>query len=273
MQHPLIDADILRYEIGYAAETGWKAVSDDPDAVPPWDYVERLWKLRVQSIIVRINPALPPEEFLDVDPTFYFTTTPTFRYDVAKTKPYKGQRPAKKPWHFDNMTIYLRHILEGVEATDQLEADDMMAIDALRMEDVVLCSRDKDLKQVVGATVYSWELGGQPEWGPTPVSDPGYLNINQKRKVGGMGTKFFWFQMLAGDVADNIGGIPKVGDVGAYNALDGKNLDQCRMAVEFAYRNKFGVKWKDVFNEHCRLLWIIRERDAFGRPVECPYLI
>jgi hypothetical protein len=224
MQHPLIDADILRYEIGYAAETGWKAVSDDPDAVPPWDYVERLWKLRVQSI-------------------------------------------------FDNMTIYLRDILEGVEATDQLEADDMMAIDALRMEDVVLCSRDKDLKQVVGATVYSWELGGQPEWGPTPVSDPGYLNINQKRKVGGMGTKFFWFQMLAGDVADNIGGIPKVGDVGAYNALDGKNLDQCRMAVEFAYRNKFGVKWKDVFNEHCRLLWIIRERDAFGRPVECPYLI
>ena len=50
------------------------------------------------------------------------------------------------------------------------------------------------------------------------------MTAGGKFKVKGKGTSFFWWQMLAGDKADNVQGIQKYlgklcGDVGAYNAL------------------------------------------------------
>ena len=42
---PLLDADVLLYEIGFAAETGWKGESN-----PPFDYVSELLDNRIGNI-------------------------------------------------------------------------------------------------------------------------------------------------------------------------------------------------------------------------------
>jgi len=76
----LIDADILRYEIGWGALTGWKAITDTED-IPPFDYVEKLLLQRIASI----QEATGSDEYC-----LYLTEGHTFRYDIATTKPYKG---------------------------------------------------------------------------------------------------------------------------------------------------------------------------------------
>src|SRR5574341_246509 len=97
----LIDGDILRYEIGYAAETGWKAITGREE-IPPFDYVEDLLSQRIASILA----VTTADEY-----ELYITEGKTFRYDIAKTRVYKGQRPDKKPWHFNNLTAYISGLL------------------------------------------------------------------------------------------------------------------------------------------------------------------
>lgn len=94
---PLVDADILRYEIGYAAEVGWKAITEDPEALPPFSYVQDMLHDRLRSISANCATDIPC--------SLYITRGRTFRFDLAKKRPYKAKRVEKKPWHFDNLTI------------------------------------------------------------------------------------------------------------------------------------------------------------------------
>ena len=38
----LVDGDVLRYEVGYAAEVGWRETTKIEDGIPPWNYVEEV---------------------------------------------------------------------------------------------------------------------------------------------------------------------------------------------------------------------------------------
>src|SRR3546814_6469533 len=102
---PLVDSYIVRYELGYAAETGWRGIID-PDKkleeppIPPFDYVAEMLHQRLTTIQADCQT--------DATPILYMTEGRTFRYDIAKRKPYKAQRVEKKPWHFNNLTVYLR---------------------------------------------------------------------------------------------------------------------------------------------------------------------
>jgi hypothetical protein len=209
----LIDGDILRYEIGFAAETGWKAVTDGREDVPPWDYVQEM----VDTRIANIKALCKADEH-----RIYLTRGKTFRYEIAKSKPYKGTRVPHYPWHFDNLTAYLEHAHPSSIVTG-IEADDAMALDHIEREDTIICSRDKDLMQVPGWH-YSWELGNQPSFGPILIEDPGELwwsgDQGKSRKLLGTGVKWFYAQMIMGDRDDNIPGIPGAGAVAAFEALD-----------------------------------------------------
>ena len=81
---PLIDGDILRYEVGFAAEAGWKAITEGEDNIPPFHYVEALLLSRIDRILQECETKETPEIFL--------TEGKTFRYDLAKTKQYKAPR-------------------------------------------------------------------------------------------------------------------------------------------------------------------------------------
>jgi 5'-3' exonuclease len=261
----IIDGDILRYEIGFGAETGWKAThEDDPDAMPPFWYVEEMLLGKLDAIM----------ETTRADSyTLYITVGKTFRFDIATVKPYKGTRKDKKPWHFHNLTHYMINILKAVVVME-IEADDAMAIDHVNTADeTVLCSRDKDLRQVPGL-FYSWELGRQPSFGPIQIDLVGNVWLSEDRKqLKGYGFSFFCAQVVLGDATDNIPGLPGCGPVATWELLApiiseydsnviGDIEEVCSkliIAVEDAYAIYYGLNSQIELVEQGRLCWMLRD--------------
>lgn len=259
--HALIDADILRYEVGFASEVGWK--NGD---FPPWEYTQEMLEMRLDRIMQGAGAT---------NSTLFLTEGPTFRYDLATVKPYKGNREDHRPWHFDNLTVYMRDVL-GAEVVAGIEADDAMAIEQTRVETedamakrTIICTRDKDLRQVPGWH-YGWEMGAQPEFGPVLVTQEGDgLALNSKRNaIVGTGLPFFYSQVLTGDRADNIPGLPGCGAVAAYAALvDNPNPEQ---TVIYMYEEYYGYhedEWEERLLEQGRLCWMTRRLHPDGKPV------
>lgn len=256
---PLIDGDILRYEIGFGAETGWKAMTNDPESLPPFWYVEEMLHMRINNIRALLQT--------DKEPELFITSGKTFRDEIATLKPYKGTRIEHKPWHFRNLTEYMKASFNTTVA-EGVEADDLMAIRSTADPNTIICSRDKDLKQVPG-WFYSWELGVQPAFGPILITKEGTLELDRDKKppkLKGTGDLFFWSQVLTGDVVDNIPGLPKCGAVAAFGLLcNEEDKRPIRQRVCAAYEKHYGEGWEAYLLEQARLCWIVR-RMKDGKP-------
>ena len=250
---PLVDGDVIRYEIGYGSETGWRAITEDVEAIPPFRYVEELLLSRLEEIQTACQT--------DKRPVLYLTIGRTFRYDIATRKGYKENRIEKKPWHFANLTAYMTHMLDARIITE-IEADDAMAMDHVSSNGTtILCSRDKDLKQVPG-WFYSWELGRQGSFGPVEIDKAGYLILSpDRKKLTGTGLSFFYSQLLTGDTVDNIPGLPKTGPVNAFAMLNGKTPEEQLATVCEAYKGVYGETWEKELTEQGRLCWLLRNPD------------
>lgn len=126
------------------------------------------------------------------------------RYAVARAKPYQGQRDSsRRPVNWR----YLRDILETggvpyrVTQTRDLEADDLFGIrvSQLGAENVVIHTADKDMRMLPGWHL-SW-VDNVMHW-----HDPGmWWSVSEDKLYG---HAWFWHQMLHGDTADNIPGLP-----------------------------------------------------------------
>lgn len=253
---PLIDGDILRYEIGFAAEYGWQ--SDNPEEIPPWNYVSDLLDAKIKHICDSVEATEKP--------TIYLTGEGNFRDDVATVKVYKGNRlNSKKPWHFKNLTAYILCEYDCI-VTEGIEADDQMAID--QTEKTIICSRDKDLRQVPGWH-FGWECGKQGQFGPHEYDLIGEIDLSERRdKIIGGGLKFFYSQVLTGDVVDNVPGLPKCGAVKAFKLLSGIDTAEGLLkVVSDAYKDYYGDSWEEALLEQAKLLWMVRELDEKGEPV------
>lgn len=256
----LIDGDILRYEIGFAAETKCKDFSNgDP---PPFNVVEELLEARIDNI----------KEMTNSDECrFFFTGKTNFRTEIAKTKPYK-ERPSHKPFHFKNIEEYIKAKYPYAQQ-EGLEADDLMAIvqtARLPYGDTVICTRDKDLRQVEGLH-FGWEIGNQPMFPLQYVDYLGDIKLKSNKNthhIVGTGYKFLCSQMLTGDPVDTIPGLPKCGAMSAFKMLaNRKTPEDCLKAVREAYRAKYGHRGDDMLLEQGRLLYLIRELDEDGNPI------
>lgn len=255
---PLIDADILRYELGFAAEVAWRGIKEDPEVLPPFDFVREMLHDRIESIKEEVEADEPC--------TYYLTGDTNFRFDLATVKPYKGTRKGVKPWHFDNLTVYMRDVLNAV-ITDGIEADDLITVDHLASGgSTIICSRDKDLRQVPG-WFYSWELGKQAQFGPYLVPQEGWLKMGEKNKLTGCGLAFFYSQMLTGDVVDNVPGLPGCGPVKAYKIITEHTTNVWPQVVCREYAEHYGDYWEDRVLEQGRLLWMTRRLNEDGTPV------
>ncbi len=253
---PLVDGDILLYEIGFGAETGWRAITGSED-IPPFWYVEEMLLERLAHIQNVVGTNEPPQLFI--------TEGRTFRYDIAKTKPYKGTRTSKKPWHFNNLSVYLKGVLNA-EVCTTIEADDRMAIEHTASRGkTIICSRDKDLKQVPGWFM-AWELGAQPQFGPIEICQDGNLSYNaDKNKLTGTGYSWFCAQTLMGDTTDNIPGLSGCGDKKANELLS--DFNDPMEAVEIAYAQKYGEEeGAKHLLEQAQLCWIVRRLKGDGSP-------
>jgi hypothetical protein len=259
---PLIDGDILRYEIGFAAEAGWRAVTKEA-GVPSWPFVEEILLQRLAYLSNVIGTEEPQRIFL--------TEGQTFRFNLAKTKPYKGTRKENKPWHYHNLSAYIKGVL-GATVVTGIEADDALAIEHVNSGGTtILCSRDKDLRQVPG-WFFSWELGRQPSFGPSWITQAGSLDLSEDhKKIKATGLPSFYAQVLTGDAVDNIPGLDGTGPVAAYELLSkcAPTLLQKggKSAAEYfeVVRDKYDDD--ELLLEQGRLCWMTRRLHEDGSPV------
>jgi hypothetical protein len=131
------------------------------------------------------------------------------RYDIAIQRPYQGNRADKpKPRYLGLMREWLAKRYKGTlhqfcEADDGMSSAQYKAVQEGNSDLSIIASKDKDLCMVPGLHL-NWDTGEIVD-----VSDFGYVEFNpQKKKLVGFGPKFFWAQMLVGDTADNIQGLP-----------------------------------------------------------------
>lgn len=277
---PLIDGDLLLHEIGWSCE--FKDQDTGEPVLMSWDFCQDLLDKKIQLICEDVGATTPPILFLSdsewinnqinrrrklagEEPREFVKG---IRYGFAKTKPYKGTRNNPKPYHFYNIITYLMSEYDTCISEEGLEADDMMCIEQSKRDDTIICSRDKDLRICEGWH-YSWECGGQRAIGPDKTDRVGWLVCDDhllpsgkvKKKYYGYGLKFFFFQMICGDTADNIPGLPKKGAAAAYKLLDPmEKPSEMFAAVQALYKEVMGDKAKEYFFEQANLLWMRTEK-------------
>lgn len=289
----LIDGDILVYRCGFAAQkTVYQFVYTDGEIEQFFDKtlseVKKELKNRhltpddgqlqktiipepienacylVKSQIQRIMAITGAETF-----RVFLTSEDksNYRFDLAKTKPYKGNRTQKKPIHYRELREYLEEQYQA-EVIKQEEADDAMGIAQYRTVqgaseyapegwcDTIICTIDKDLDMIPGhhcnfveETTYY-------------INDPGYLQLkSNKRKIIGGGLLWFYAQCLLGDNCDNIPGLKGYGPVKVYNLLNSLTTEEGMLDLVLREYEKVLNKEEAVERllEVADLLWIRRK--------------
>lgn len=221
------------------------------------------------------------------------------RYEVAIQKVYQGQRTSdSKPRYLEAVRSYMADLKTSHvtgKAWQNAEADDGMAEAAWAAyvagtsDLVVIVTKDKDLRMCPGLHL-EWDTGVIVDCGTDAF---GYIKLIEKaskpdpktgkvkitKKPWGYGTKWFWFQLLMGDTADNITGCPKVlnakgtglvgcGPVAAYNLLADADTDRecltiCMDAFKLSEYTHWEpdhgpVTWQNVFWSEAQMLWMQR---------------
>jgi len=221
MDTALIDADIFVYRVAFASES------------EPESYAIQTMAESLEDLIMFKLPVNRWEVFL--------TGKGNFRYDVAKTAPYKGTRKKDKPKHYHLLREYLESGWSAQVITG-MEADDAIAINATELgDDSVIVTIDKDLNQV-------------PGWHYNFVKDDLFYVSPEE------GIYSFYMQMLTGDTVDNIKGVKGIGPKTADKLLKGLSEKQMwDVCVE-----KHGSEERAIENAH--LLWMLRNPDEYFTP-------
>jgi hypothetical protein len=201
------------------------------------------------------------------------------RYAVARVKPYQGQRAnSRRPKNWQVLRDYLHSGSTPfeVEATVTAEADDLFGWWAYNYpDDVVIYTQDKDMRMLPGMHLdwvshrvhtveYTKALLVERELMYNVVPKDSVFNDKQ------YGHKWFWLQMLHGDTADNIPGLPKVelagklkpvGEVTAAKFLAG--VDSLPHTVAAYYTTYYGDRWLVEMLEQAVLLWMRRVPESW----------
>ena len=219
----LIDADILCYRVGFATNDENESTAIETMAV----FLEDLVMF----------------DLIDCDEhQLFLTGKQNFRHDIAVTAPYKGNRKdTPKPTHLPLLREYLQTAWDASVSEGQ-EADDDIAIEATRLgEESIIVSIDKDFMQVPG-----WHYN--------------FVKKEKKYVSPEEGMRFFYKQILMGDSADNIKGMPRVGAVRSEKMLAPYSTE-----LEF-YRCCVEGLGKERVLENARLLWLRREPNQVWEP-------
>ena len=269
----LIDLDVLRYEVGSVGEKLNKETGELE--IRSFDFVKEVFDERIQTIVNGSGSA-DWIGFITADKRTHSMARrsgllageflPNFREGISKGKVYKGTRKQDKPFHWINLTAYIL-ALDNTFVAIGHEADDEIGIRAYSNPSTIICTRDKDLRMVPGWH-YGWECGKQPEFGPVEYDSLGKIELVRSKsgnKIKGGGFLFFGSQLLTGDVVDNIGGLRGVGPVKAYDLLSNCTSErEVFDSVKRHYEEVGGEHWRQLLEEQCHLLWIIRERNEDG---------
>ena len=225
----LIDGDIVAYRAAFATQD-----QSPEDAVAKVD--------DLMSFIIEATIDVPFASSEDYNT--YLTGKGNFRYEIAKTLEYKGNRKeVAKPTH---LSLCRGHLIDSYDAivSQGEEADDLISKAAASLNyNCVVASIDKDMLQLP-----CWHFNfGRNEWSKVSPEE---------------GMKFFYTQILTGDRIDNVIGLRGIGPVKAGRLLEGCTTEQeCYAKVLEAY----GGNSERVL-ENGRLLWLRRRSDELWEP-------
>jgi len=221
---PIIDGDILCYRVGFACneETEKVAIRTMADMLEELVFIELSSNIHVG----------------------YLTGKDNYRHDIAKTKPYKGNRKdAPRPVHLHSLREYLITAWDFRVANGQ-EADDAIGIHAtLTRDNSIIVSIDKDLDMIPGHHY-------------NPVKKDHYY-VNDK-----VALKNFYRQILTGDKVDNIEGLRGIGLKKADKILGDFDTD---LAMYEAVLKAYDGDAERVL-ENGQLLWIRRKEGELWQP-------
>jgi DNA polymerase-1 len=192
------------------------------------------------------------------------SSTKADRFMIATQKPYQGQRKSgRKPKNWG----YLREWMEAytgpafrVKLWATREADDGLAFFAYHYNGQhVIATKDKDMRMLPG-----WHI----DWDTMELFFVPMHAFDVVHKEKQYGHKWFWLQMLQGDTADNIPGLPKwggvpCGEVKASKLLDGVETNDAAFdIVSMGYDLHYADGWQDAMLEQALLLWLRTDRHA-----------
>ena len=172
----------------------------------------------------------------------YLSGEGNFRYDVAITKPYKGNREGfRKPQHLAHIHDYLRRRYSAI-TVDGYEADDAIASD-MTQNGAIHCGQDKDIYQISGRH-YNFV---EKEWA-TVTPEEATLALYQ--------------QILTGDKTDNVDGLPRVGVKTAQKIIT--DPDTAMQDAKAYYKEVCAEKMPDVdvatyWKEQVKLIQLVAD--------------
>jgi hypothetical protein len=196
------------------------------------------------------------------------------RYAIARVKPYQAQRSgSRRPANWQALRDYMlcASFPFATEVSFDAEADDLFGYYAYsNPSQTVIYTQDKDMRMLPGMHL-DWvsHRVHTVEW---QQQMDGWVTAHDSEFNGKQyGPKWFWLQMLQGDTADNIPGLPKylpnlttvlkpVGEVTAAKLLEGVAYSKGNYAIEVAhwYRTYYRERWLVEMLEQACLLWMRR---------------
>lgn len=233
----LIDADFIVYKCCAANETeidwGDEVITVTSRFSEAYDMVER----ELYSIANDLG-------CFD-DSILFFSDTANFRKAISPD--YKGHRNRKKPCGYRRVINKLKEDY-SVVIMPSMEADDAIGIHATKFPGNIICSPDKDMRQIPG-DLYN-------------LSDP-VQTIDKEQ-----GDRWHFIQTLAGDQTDGYSGVPGIGIKRAEALLDEegctwetvvkafaeKDLDESQALLNARLAKILQVENYD-FSEQSILLW------------------
>ena len=185
----LIDADIIVYQATSVVE---KEVQWDEDTFTLHSSLDD-----AKAVFYDTFYQLKEQAYID-EVVFCFSDRANWRKELDPT--YKAHRKGmRKPLAYGALRDYITDKYRS-RTMPRLEADDAIGIEATSIEDAIIWSLDKDLKQIPGLHLIDDEV--------VPITKQA-------------ADRFHLYQTLVGDSADGYKGCPGIGPVKAERIVDG----------------------------------------------------
>ncbi len=190
------------------------------------------------------------EEHYNVTKTNYFFTKCKNNFRKQIDPQYKANRTKRNKW-VNELRDYLLEYWENSYAHDEYEADDLIYYNAetMAVNQYIICSIDKDLKQIQGLHFDYYQLKRYDENGEIFKIRKGFKNMT-KIDCENLLCELF----LVGDACDNIKGVKGIGEIKAKKIIYSKNSTYGKFrAICEAYKNECEM-WKEKLRMNYKLL-------------------
>jgi 5'-3' exonuclease len=180
----------------------------------------------------------------------YFFTTCRNNFRKQIDTEYKANRKGKSNKWVNKLRHYLIDYLEGSYASDEYEADDLIYYNSqlLEVDDYIICSIDKDLRQIEGLHYDYYQLKKQDEEGNEYKVRKGFQYVTKESAEN-----LIFEMMLTGDVSDNIKGIYGIGKKKAEKLLQDRST-YGKFRVLCQEYKKESSEWKQRIKTNASLL-------------------